>query len=181
MFEQYRTYNAWTHAETGERVYHVKDYPEIGDAFDCHPRGSVPDYCWGDYVITENRVLLSAYCYIKADGHLIYGNYTLFVLAPSRQWYLRATGLASGTSLPRNYWLGSTLPFVQKFTKVPTTIIYPSKVRELLAPLEKCDGPARLAAEYVLADLDTWPYEVVYALENNRHRAQVSAEHSIRD
>lgn len=119
MFEPYRTYNAWTHAETGERVYHVKDYPEIGDAFDCHPRGSVPDYCWGDYVITENRVLLSAYCYIKADGHLIYGSYTLFVLAPSRQWYLRATGLASGTSLPRNYWLGSTLPFVQKFTMSP--------------------------------------------------------------
>lgn len=42
LFPKCRTYNAWTHAETGERVYHVKDYPDIGDGFDLTPRGSGP-------------------------------------------------------------------------------------------------------------------------------------------
>lgn len=171
MFEPYRTYNAWTHAETGERVYHVKDYPEIGDAFDPTPRGSVPGYCGGDYTITESGELLSADCYIKADGHLILGSYTLFVLAPSRLWYMRATGQVSGTSLPRSYWLGSTPPFGHSFTKVPPTFIPPSKVRRLLAPLERCDGPARLAAEYVLADLGTWDDGLIWSLENKRGEA----------
>ena len=169
LFPKYRTYDAWTHAETGERVYHVRDYPEIGDAFECTPRGSVPDYCWGDYDITESGELLSADCYIKADGHLILGSYTLFALAPSRLWYMRATGQAGGCYLPRNYWLGSTPPYGHDFTSVPPTLICPSKVRKLLAPLMKCDGPARLAAEYVLADMDTWDGMLIYELENRRH------------
>ena len=170
LFPKCRTYDAWTHAVTGERVYHVKDYPEIGDGFDLTPRGSVPDYCGGDYAITESGELLSADCYIKADGHLIQGSYTLFALAPSRLWYMRATGQAGGAgTVPRNYWLGSTPPFGHNFTTVPPTLIYPSKVRKLLAPLERCDGPARLAAEYVLADMDAWDGMLIYELENRRH------------
>ena len=169
LFEQYRTYDAWTHAVTGERVMHIKDYPAIGDCFDLTPRGSVPGYCGGDYAITESGELLSADCHIKADGHLILGSYTLFVLAPSRLWYMRATGQASGTSLPRNYWLGSTPPFCHNLTHVPPTLIYPSKVRRLLAPLEKCEGPARLAARYVLDDMDTWDGMLIYELENRWH------------
>lgn len=169
MFEQCRTYCEWTHAVTGERVMHIKDYPETGDCFDLTPRGSVPGYCGGDYAVTENGRLLMADCYIKADGHLILGSYTLFVLAPSRLWYMRATGQASGTSLPRNYWLGSTPPFCHNLTHVPPTLIYPSKVRRLLAPLEKCDGPARLAARYILDDMDTWDGMLIYELENRRH------------
>lgn len=126
LFEQYRTYDAWTHAVTGERVMHIKDYPEIGDCFDLTPRGI---------------------------------------------WFIKGTGQVSGigSNLPRNYWIGSREPFCHNLTHVPPTLIYPSKVRRLLAPLEKCDGPARLAARYVLDDMDTWDGMLIYELENRRH------------
>ena len=171
LFEQCRTYDAWTHAVTGERVMHIKDYPEIGDCFDLTPRGSVPGYCGGDYAITENGRLLMADCYIKADSHIIIGSYSMFVLEPSRLWYMHATGQVSGigSNLPRNYWIGSREPFGHNFTTIPPTLICPSKVRRLLAPLEKCDGPARLAARYVLDDMDTWDGMLIYELENRRH------------
>lgn len=171
MFEQYRTYCEWTHAVTGERVMHIKDYPEIGDCFDLTPRGSVPGYCGGDYAITESGELLMADCYIKADSHIIIGSYSLFVLAPRGIWFILAVGQVSGigSNLPRNYWIGSREPFCHNLTHVPPTLIYPSKVRRLLAPLEKCDGPARLAARYILDDMDTWDGMLIYELENRRH------------
>lgn len=154
---------------TGELIYHVKDYPALEDRGGSMPYGSVPDYCWGDYHITEHGDLLRADCVIRADKLLIIGPYSLLVDPCSRLWYMHATGQTNGNYLPRNYWLGSTPPFGHNCTSVPPTLIYPSKVRKLLAPLMKCDGPARLAAEYVLADMDAWDGMLIYELENRRH------------
>lgn len=168
-----------------EQEWHVSDYPDFMDALDVTPLGSVPGYCWGDYWITESGALQSAYCRLRADehiipgalqyadcrlradGHIILGDYSLFVWRPA--WYLRAAGHPRPPYVARNYWLGSTPPVGHDYSPAPPTYILPSKVRRLLAPLEKCDGPARLVAEFVLADLDTWPYEVIYELENKRH------------
>lgn len=166
MFERYRK-RPLKMAPGYEKEWHVSDYPDPMDAFDVTPRGSVPGYCWGDYRITESGVLQYADCRLRADGHIIIGDYSLFVLRPA--WYLRATGHPRPSYIARNYWLGSTPPVVHDYSPAPPTYILPSKVRRLLAPLEKCDGPARLVANLVLADLDTWPYEVIYELENKRH------------
>ena len=154
-----------------EQVWHVKDYPDICGAFDLTPHGSVPGYCWGDYQIAESGVLMGADCIIHTGSPLLFaGHYSLLIMPWLRAWYLRAVGSVSlsSTLCARNYWLGSAPPYGHDFLRSYPTFIPPSKVRSLLAPLEKCDGPASLAAEYVLADLGTWDDALIWSLENKR-------------
>ena len=157
-----------------ERVWHVKDYPDISNAADPAQRGSVSGYCWGDYQITDGGMLMYADCIIHTGSPLLLaGHYSLFVMPRLRAWYLRAAGSVSELSrfCAVNYWLGSAPPYGHDSSSVYPTLIPPSKVRRLIAPLEKCDGPARLAAEYVLADLGTWDDGLIWSLENKRGEA----------
>lgn len=154
-----------------EQVWHVKDYPDICGAVSEAPQGSAPGYCWGDYRITESGVLMGADCIIHTGSPmLLAGQYHLLIMPWLRAWYLRAAGSVSESSrfCARNYWLGSAPPYGHDFSSAYPTFIPPSKVRRLLSPLEECDGPARLAAEYVLSDLGTWDDDLIWCLENKR-------------
>lgn len=152
------------HPDLGEAVYHVKDYPEIG-------AGKAPVYFHGDYVITESKKLLIADCVLKADSHLIIGAYDVMVNIPLNFWYIHSVGTVGFTTnnLPKNWWIGSKNAYGWNYTKVPPTIILPSKVRRLLGSLLDEETPAALVADHILSDLASWDSTLIYELENGRH------------
>lgn len=112
----------------------------------------------GDYVVTESGELrhadVSLYASVK---------YTLLIITSMNLWEISGTRPPEPTAT--TYWLGST---PRQSSYAINRFLAPSKVRKLLAPMLKAKGPAKLAAEYVLADLDAWPEGLTYDLEDGR-------------
>lgn len=172
-FENCRVYLHGTNADTGEPIYDVRDYPDILDRSGAMRYGSIDHYFWGNYFVAESGRVLWADCYLKADQHLITGAYTVFTDAFYKCWYIVATGTigVQSTTLPRNYWLGSKPAYGHNFTKVYPTFLMPSKVKKLLTPLLDCKTPASAVARLILTEIDGFPDDLTWRLENRRIEA----------
>ena len=162
-----------TNATTGEPIYDVRDYPDILDRSGTMRYGSIDLYFWGNYFVAESGRVLRADCYLKADPHLITGAYTVFTNAFYKCWYIVATGTVDGqsTTQPRNYWLGSKPAYGHNCTKVYPTFLMPSKVKKLLTPLLDCKTPASAVARLILTEIDGFPDDLTWRLENRRVEA----------
>lgn len=160
---------AYVDMNTYELVCDVRDHPDVFERRNGGQYGSIDHYFWGTYYVSECGALLWADCYLKADAHRITGSYTVFWNAHLKTWYVGATGIVPAQGgLPRNIWLGSNPPFGHNFTRVPVTFIVPSHLRKLLKPLLKCKTPAKDLAQIILDDIDRFPSDLIWQLENGR-------------